>query len=46
MTDADMFASIFESAKYEGVPRLHVLAIADRLPVTVKADPRVRGKSA
>jgi FkbM family methyltransferase len=42
MTDADMFASIFESAKYEGVPRLHVLAIADRLPVTVKADPRVK----
>jgi FkbM family methyltransferase len=41
MTDADFIASILESAKYDGAPRLHILAVADRLPASVRSDPRV-----
>ncbi len=41
VTDEDLIDSILASAQYEGVPRLHVLAVAERLPATVTADPRV-----
>lgn len=41
VTDADLVTSILTSAQYEGPPRLHVLAVADRLPAKVRTDPQV-----
>ena len=40
-TDADLVDLILTSAQYQGAARLHVLAVADRLPAKVKSDPRV-----
>jgi FkbM family methyltransferase len=41
LTDADIVASVLRSAQYEGACRLHIMAVADRLPEAVRTDPRV-----
>jgi len=42
MTDAETVAGILSAARYDRYWRMHVLAVADRLPKAVAANPRVK----